>query len=47
MGVDVIGPVTDFLGAGSELVVVEGTGHFFHVERPDVVNDRILAFIDG
>jgi len=47
MGADLIGPVTDFLGPGSELEVVEGAGHFFHVERPDVVNLRILDFIAG
>jgi pimeloyl-ACP methyl ester carboxylesterase len=47
MGADLIGPVTDFLGPGSELEVVEGAGHFFHVERPDVVNQRILDFIAG
>jgi pimeloyl-ACP methyl ester carboxylesterase len=45
MGVDVIGPVTEFLGPGSELVIVEGAGHFFHVERPEFVNDQILRFI--
>ena len=35
MGVEIIGPVTDHLGPGSELVVVEDAGHFLHLERPD------------
>ena len=37
--------MTDFLAPGSEMVVVEGAGHFFHVEQPDPVNDRILEFV--
>ena len=32
-----------FLG-GLEKVIVPGTGHFVHVERPDEVNRRIVAF---
>jgi pimeloyl-ACP methyl ester carboxylesterase len=45
MGVDIIGPVTDHLGPGSELVVVESAGHFLHLERPDAVNAHIVAFL--
>jgi pimeloyl-ACP methyl ester carboxylesterase len=47
MGLDVIGPVTDFLAPGSQLVVIEGAGHFLHLEKPDVVNDHVLAFVTG
>ncbi|MGH8995844.1 MAG: alpha/beta fold hydrolase [Acidimicrobiales bacterium] len=47
MGLDAIGPVTDFLSEGSKMVVVEGTGHFLHVEKPDEVNDHIVAFLAG
>ena len=25
--------------------IVDGTGHFLHVERPDVVNARIVEFV--
>ena len=45
MGVDIIGPVTDHLAPGSELVVIEGAGHFLHLERPDEVNGHILRFL--
>ena len=45
MGVDVIGPVTEHLGPGSELTVVDGAGHFLHLEQPDLVNDRIVGFL--
>jgi pimeloyl-ACP methyl ester carboxylesterase len=45
MGLEIIGPVTDFLAPGSELCVVEGAGHFLQVERPDEVNERIVAFL--
>ena len=45
MGLDTIGPVTEFLAPGSEMVVIEGAGHFLHVERPDEVNDHIIGFL--
>lgn len=40
-----IGAPLDFLAEGSEMEIVEGAGHFLHVERPDVVNARILGFL--
>jgi pimeloyl-ACP methyl ester carboxylesterase len=40
-----IGDPLDFLAEGSEVEIVDGTGHFLHVERPDVVNRRILEFL--
>lgn len=30
---------------GSRAVMVPGSGHFLHLERPDVVNDEIVAFL--
>ncbi len=45
MGVDIIGPVTDHLAPGSELAIVEGTGHFLHLEDPGTVNGHILRFL--
>ena len=40
-----IGAPLDFLAEGSEMEIVADTGHFLHVERPDVVNERILGFL--
>ncbi len=45
MGLEIIGPVTDFMAPGSELVVVEGAGHFLHLEKPDEVNDHVMRFL--
>jgi pimeloyl-ACP methyl ester carboxylesterase len=45
MGIDSIGPVADFLAPGSEMVVVEGAGHFLHLEQPGLVNERIVEFL--
>jgi pimeloyl-ACP methyl ester carboxylesterase len=36
-----------FFPAGLELEVVPGAGHFLHLERPEMVNPRIIAFLDG
>ena len=47
MGIDTIGPVTDFLSPGSEMVVIEGAGHFMQVERPDEFNGHVLRFLEG
>jgi pimeloyl-ACP methyl ester carboxylesterase len=35
------------LAIGSRMEVVEEAGHFMHVEKPAVVNDRILAWVSG
>jgi pimeloyl-ACP methyl ester carboxylesterase len=35
------------LAAGSKMEVVEGAGHFLHVEKPAEVNDRILAWVSA
>jgi pimeloyl-ACP methyl ester carboxylesterase len=32
-------------GAGVEKVVLPGTGHFLHLERPAEVNARIVQFL--
>ena len=42
-----IGSPLDFLAEGSEMEIVDGAGHFLHLERPDVVNRRILGFLTG
>jgi len=45
LGLDAIGTVTDHLAVGSEMVVIEGAGHFLHLEKPDEVDDHIIRFI--
>ena len=40
-----IGSPLDFMAEGSEMEIVDGAGHFLHLERPDVVNRRIVDFL--
>ncbi|HEY1652700.1 MAG TPA: alpha/beta hydrolase [Acidimicrobiales bacterium] len=40
-----IGSPLDFMAEGSELEIVDDVGHFLHVERPEVVNRRIVEFL--
>jgi pimeloyl-ACP methyl ester carboxylesterase len=40
-----VGTPLDFMAEGSEMEIVDGTGHFLHVERPEAVNRRILGFV--
>ena len=35
------------LATGSRMEVVEDAGHFLHVEKPTVVNDKILAWVSA
>jgi pimeloyl-ACP methyl ester carboxylesterase len=45
VGADLARGAEAFLGAGSRVEVVDGAGHFLHLERPETVNDLILGFI--
>jgi pimeloyl-ACP methyl ester carboxylesterase len=47
LGIDLAESAADFLSPGSEMVVVDGAGHFVHVERPDEVGDHIIRFVTG
>jgi pimeloyl-ACP methyl ester carboxylesterase len=40
-----MGNPLDFLAEGSRVEVVDGSGHFLNVEKPDVVNRLILDFL--
>jgi pimeloyl-ACP methyl ester carboxylesterase len=42
---EAIGDPVAFMAEGSQMVVIDGAGHFLHVEQPEVVNRRILDFI--
>jgi pimeloyl-ACP methyl ester carboxylesterase len=40
-----MGSPLNFLAEGSQVEVIDDAGHFLHVERPEVVNRRILDFV--
>jgi pimeloyl-ACP methyl ester carboxylesterase len=40
-----MGSPLDFMADGSALEIVDDAGHFLHVERPEVVNPRIVSFL--
>ena len=40
-----IGNPLEFMAEGSQVVVIDGAGHFMNVERPDVVNRHIVEFL--
>lgn len=47
LGFDLIdeAALKDAVGPGGEYVIVEGAGHFMHLERPDEVNAKIVGFL--
>lgn len=45
VGVELAEKAGDFLSAGSRVEIVDGAGHFLHLEQPDVVNRLITDFI--
>jgi pimeloyl-ACP methyl ester carboxylesterase len=45
MKVRSIDEVATFLPEGSAAVMIEGAGHFLHLEKPEEVNERVLDFI--
>jgi pimeloyl-ACP methyl ester carboxylesterase len=48
MGVEIAEGAEPFLTSeGSRLEIVDGVGHFLHVEKPDEVNGLIVDFVRG
>jgi pimeloyl-ACP methyl ester carboxylesterase len=45
MAVSLTEGTAEALAPGSRVEIVPGTGHFLHLERPDVVNRAILDFV--
>jgi pimeloyl-ACP methyl ester carboxylesterase len=46
LGLDAIGDVRSVLAEGSEVVIVEHAGHFLHLQRPEVVEDAVIGFLE-
>lgn len=44
---ETIKTVPAFLGPGSEVVLIDGVGHFMLVEKPQEINQRILGFLSS
>ncbi len=42
-----IGSPGEFLADGHEMEIIDGAGHFLHLEEPDRVNRRIVDFVSG
>ncbi len=48
IGAELLGDVTTYLPApGSAFELVDGVGHFLHLERPDVLATKILSWLSG
>jgi pimeloyl-ACP methyl ester carboxylesterase len=47
IGLDLVRDTEQHLATGSKLVVVDGVGHFLHLEKPGVVNRHILDWVAG
>jgi len=45
MGIDSIGDVGSVLSEGSEHWIVEGAGHFLHLEQPEVIGRHVIRFL--
>lgn len=46
LGAELVGDaVLEHLGPGSDYEILEGAGHFVHLDRPDYVNRRIIDFL--
>jgi pimeloyl-ACP methyl ester carboxylesterase len=44
---DAVTTLRGLLGPGSETAILEGVGHFLHLEAPEIVNPRVVAWLAG
>ena len=47
IGADVADGMADGFAVGLETAVIADAGHFLHLEQPDAVAHRIIAFLKG
>jgi pimeloyl-ACP methyl ester carboxylesterase len=47
IGLDVVRGTERYLAPGSRMDVIDDAGHFLHLEQPEVVNERIVAWVSG
>lgn len=48
IGAELVGGVGDHLSAaGSTFEIIDGVGHFLHLEQPDSIGDKILRWLGG
>jgi pimeloyl-ACP methyl ester carboxylesterase len=45
LGVTTAAHAAEFLPAGSRCEVIDGVGHFLHLERPDLINARVAEWL--
>jgi pimeloyl-ACP methyl ester carboxylesterase len=45
LGVELVDDAQSALSVGSQVRVVDGVGHFLHLERPDAINQMILDWV--
>jgi pimeloyl-ACP methyl ester carboxylesterase len=47
IGLDLVRGAERHLGPESRMAVVEGAGHFLHLERPEEASEHALAWVTG
>jgi pimeloyl-ACP methyl ester carboxylesterase len=48
LGVDIFGPMSEHLpAAGSAFEIVDGVGHFLHLEKPELIAAKITAWLSA
>jgi pimeloyl-ACP methyl ester carboxylesterase len=48
IGADLLGGVTSHLpAAGSAFEIIDGTGHFLHLEKPELIAAKISGWLAG